>query len=337
MTKTYITSIATALVVVAALVLAGCGGSSVGAPPAATGGGIYTVGSSEAEPFITQLWAGAGQNDTSKGIDVGEVRVWNDEAKLYVKYVIDRPDWSMTEAHVYVNTTKPTTGAPGQLGHTAEGLDGLTEYTFEIDRTGWTNGTQLYIAAHAVVGLLEGTPGGCVQESRILKAGNSNYDVGSLIIYRTSEGLRVVFQTIDGWEITATHVWLSVGSTCQIPPTSAPGQFKKYGGAQHDNLPGVTYDEYFFPFPNLTDGQIVSIAGHATVRKLGSDGITWQTETAWGEGEPFSNNWAMYFCFEVVPCEPGEMKTETAWAWGDYELDDYIDNAKWGWFFDYTL
>lgn len=114
----------------------------------------YEIGQNKSQ---FELWAGAAQNDTSKGTLVGYVEVYNDSDSLYVKYTINEPGWVILKTHLYVGETNPTTADPGQLGYQsgdsgqpAISSSGVLSYTFEIDN-GWTDGTDLKLAAHAEV------------------------------------------------------------------------------------------------------------------------------------------------------------------------------------------
>ncbi|WP_367363390.1 hypothetical protein [Mesotoga sp.] len=114
----------------------------------------YEIGQNKSQ---FELWAGAAQNDTSKGTLVGYVEVYNDSDSLYVKYTINEPGWVILKTHLYVGETNPTTADPGQLGYQSGdsgqpviSSSGVLSYTFEIDN-GWTDGTDLKLAAHAEV------------------------------------------------------------------------------------------------------------------------------------------------------------------------------------------
>lgn len=94
-------------------------------------------------------------------IEVGNVTVSNDGDNLYVQYNITEEGWCLTETHVHVATSlegipqKNGNPIPGQFEYNGE-HDCVTEYTYEIpltreDGTNWDDGTNLVIAAHAVV------------------------------------------------------------------------------------------------------------------------------------------------------------------------------------------
>ncbi|MBN1179030.1 MAG: hypothetical protein JXD18_07450 [Anaerolineae bacterium] len=99
------------------------------------------------EPFVTDLLAG-------QTIDAGDVRIWNDGANLFVEYVTDG-GWCLTETHLQVATTlegipqRNGNPVPGQFDYRMEHAC-ISAYTYQIPIS-WPVGTQLYIAAHAVV------------------------------------------------------------------------------------------------------------------------------------------------------------------------------------------
>lgn len=93
------------------------------------------------------MWAGAGLNNTANGTNVGNVTVsWNGTTAT-VTYNVSTG--YMSEAHVYVGDTKPTTIAPGQYGNTAHLADGTTTHSVTVDVSD-TNGDGIWVVAHAV-------------------------------------------------------------------------------------------------------------------------------------------------------------------------------------------
>lgn len=84
-------------------------------------------------------------------IDVGEVIITNDEEFIYVEFVTNDP-WVLVETHVAVSDTLD--GLP----QTKKGSPkiGNFDYTIDsfIDLSQWPDATELYIAAHAVVQML---------------------------------------------------------------------------------------------------------------------------------------------------------------------------------------
>jgi len=102
------------------------------------------------EPTVTDLIA-------SQHIKVGTVTVWNDGTYLYVQYST-MLGWFLTETHLAVATSMgdiPQTcggnAIPGLFPYQTIHDPWVTEYTYVIDLNGWSVGTTLYIAAHAVV------------------------------------------------------------------------------------------------------------------------------------------------------------------------------------------
>ena len=89
------------------------------------------------------LWAGAGQCDPSKGLDVGTVDVvYDGDGYVTVEYTLNSPYYILKETHVYVdvypfpfNASGPTT-APGQYYNASP-----------------FGGELVYVIAHAVVGI----------------------------------------------------------------------------------------------------------------------------------------------------------------------------------------
>ena len=100
-----------------------------------------------ADPVWKKLFAG-------KYIDVGGVRIWNDNDNLYVMY---STSWEITETHLAVATSladipQTKSGNP-KVGHFPYKMmhdPPVTQYTYTIPLE-WSEGTLLYIAAHAVV------------------------------------------------------------------------------------------------------------------------------------------------------------------------------------------
>ncbi|RAL08826.1 uncharacterized protein BO97DRAFT_445866 [Aspergillus homomorphus CBS 101889] len=101
------------------------------------------------------LWAGAGQNDISKGVDVGQWTATITGTKVTVTYTLtNNPPskvWEITQAHVYASCKKPTNCGPGSYTVVAEGLSGTSWTSPEISATGCTAGDKVYIIAHAAV------------------------------------------------------------------------------------------------------------------------------------------------------------------------------------------
>lgn len=108
------------------------------------------VAHTESAPYKTDLLAG-------QTTDVGDVLVWNDKTNLYVKYAVDEP-WCLAETHLHiapdwkqVPQTKTKNPIPGKFQHKDTFDPCVPDKLYTIPLNGWNVGTNLYIAAHAVV------------------------------------------------------------------------------------------------------------------------------------------------------------------------------------------
>lgn len=96
--------------------------------------------------ITTPIFAGAGQNDVSKGTEVGLLEVNYDGAQIKVRYALFA-GFSLQETHLYVGAAHVGTIAPGQLGQSHD-LSDAAEDTFTL--SGF-NGEPLNLVAHGVV------------------------------------------------------------------------------------------------------------------------------------------------------------------------------------------
>jgi len=117
---------------------------------------IPAVGYSQVEPMVVPLIAG-------QHINVGTVTVTNTETEIVVTYETNG-DWLITETHLDVeldysglNTTKKGNPIPGQFTYHASHSSPVASDSFTIGNFGWTVGSPIYIAAHAVVTSSQGT------------------------------------------------------------------------------------------------------------------------------------------------------------------------------------
>lgn len=100
------------------------------------------------ESYFTEIYAGAGQNDLSKGTLVGYLDIsYLDDNTLVATYQM-LEGFTMSETHLYVGDTDTPTAAPGQFGNTHDDLDHVSSDTFLIDVSGLQT---VYVVAHAVV------------------------------------------------------------------------------------------------------------------------------------------------------------------------------------------
>jgi hypothetical protein len=171
--------------------------------------------------------------------------------------------------------------------------------------------------------------------------------------------MNITYTTTGGWEIVETH--LAAGDQLgDIPVNKAGnpqiGQFAFAGTSPA----GTTTKSYSVPLCSFgLDGAEEAcdpvksyLAAHAVVRKANANG-SWQSETAWGDGERIvtKGSWAEYFNMkleckeEVDPPPPPVAQCETAFArvseidgddtcfiGADFDGDGVDDGFnRWGW------
>ena len=137
-------------------------------------------------------------------------------------------------------------------------------------------------------------------------ADNMNINAGSVDVSVDGDTLTVDIQTIDGWEMTETHLYVGTGA----PAKSAPGRFPY----KHEDLGGVTADQYNLSLAELglEPGDTACIAVQAALQKLlldengepvlDEDGDPiYLEESAWAYGDLIrpNKNWAMYFSITI--------------------------------------
>lgn len=91
------------------------------------------------------IYAGAAQNDISKGALVGQLSVGYDGATVNVDYQMSG-GYVLDATHLYVGTSNVTTISPGQLGNTHD----LTSAGSDSFSVGGFSGEPVYVVAHAV-------------------------------------------------------------------------------------------------------------------------------------------------------------------------------------------
>lgn len=101
------------------------------------------------DTFTQKIWAGAGQNDITKGTYVGDLQISYDGSTLTVNYIMNSP-FFMQETHLYASTVETDTAAPGLFGNLHD-LENATFDSYQIQISGGT----IYVVAHAVVCQLE--------------------------------------------------------------------------------------------------------------------------------------------------------------------------------------
>jgi hypothetical protein len=91
------------------------------------------------------IYAGAGQNDISKGYKAGSLEYSYDGQQLQVKYVMEQGIY-LQETHLYAGAADLPTIAPGQYGN-QHGLDNASSDSFSLS----VSGSSINIVAHAKV------------------------------------------------------------------------------------------------------------------------------------------------------------------------------------------
>lgn len=99
------------------------------------------------------LYAGAAQNDPSKGTLVGDVSYSFNGTYLDLSYVLNS-GYGLNKTHVYAGAANLTTGAPGQFGHQQSHAFATNYANYYID-TGLNGSQDLFVVAHAEVCFIE--------------------------------------------------------------------------------------------------------------------------------------------------------------------------------------
>jgi hypothetical protein len=93
----------------------------------------------------TAVYAGAAQNDLSKGTNVGTLQYQYTGSTLVLNFTLNS-GWLMTQTHVFAGSNDVSTIAPGKYGH-QHNLAFATSDSYSIDITG----DPIYVVFHAVV------------------------------------------------------------------------------------------------------------------------------------------------------------------------------------------
>jgi len=96
--------------------------------------------------YTLDIWAGAGQNNTSSGTLVGLLTIEVSGSDVTATYDMNS-GFTMSETHLYLGDNPPSTIAPGQYGNT-NNLNGATSDSFSVSYSG---DGDFWIVAHAVV------------------------------------------------------------------------------------------------------------------------------------------------------------------------------------------
>jgi len=115
---------------------------------------------SDGDDFTVPVYAGAGQNDISKGTDVGTLTVKRAGRTITLSLQM-KEGFTATETHVYAGTEDVSTTAPGQYGKITQGtITVLSDGSYEIKLAKSVSAADVVnIVVHAVV--CTGSAGGC--------------------------------------------------------------------------------------------------------------------------------------------------------------------------------
>lgn len=139
----------------------------------------------------------------------------------------------------------------------------------------------------------------CPAESTRLLAGQ-HIEIGSVTVEEDEDSLHVTYTTTGDWYMSETH--LHVAEDCDDIPQTRSGN-PQVGNFQFSDTHDPAVQEYTIEVPldaDLESGDELCVAAHADVQKIVDDEVI-QEETAWGEGDRFTDqgNWAMHFDYEV--------------------------------------
>lgn len=116
-------------------------------------------------------------------------------------------------------------------------------------------------------------------------------DAGDINVYFDEDKVYVEYQTAGNWYIRKTHLYIG---DCQLIPVNRrgeaiPGHFPM-GESQPEGSQSLVYAMDRADLPKC-----FCISAHAEVYRM-QNGQVQQTQTAWAQGERFTQNgWAMYF------------------------------------------
>jgi len=179
----------------------------------------------------------------------------------------------------------------------------------------------------------------CGEPESVTLIAGQHFEAGTITIGNDAELLCVYVEAAEGWYLEETQIHIAA-DPMDIPQKNGnpiPGQFDY--AFVHDMY--ATADTLCLPLSELgmEVGDSTAIAVHtALVNIEGMDTI--QTQTGWGNGEPFpGNNWGMFNWYVIQECteDPPEWPPEgegceTAFAVGDSTFIEMgLSNARWGW------
>lgn len=170
------------------------------------------------------------------------------------------------------------------------------------------------------------------QQKSVRFLAGQHHEAGTITVWNDEEFIFVRFDTINGWEMQKTHLY--VGSN---PPTRhAPGQL----GRKNENLDDPTTDLYKIPIGEVT-GDTIYVAAHADVTRCVGDlsdcNVRWElcedSQGKWILGkdgyyyyfEPVAAGQEIKICFNV--CLDGE-KTDNKFQGKRFIANIIVDSVQ---------
>jgi hypothetical protein len=143
-------------------------------------------------------------------------------------------------------------------------------------------------------------------------------DIGTVRVAVNGDQLKVTYDTTDGWELTAMHLW--VGDDMATMPQTNKGN-PKVGHFPYTHFSeGMTSYSHYIPLADIgfacpsADAGFYMAAQADVQKEIAQD--TWQTEGAWSDGPTWvtRGNWMTYSTI-TLSCDCGEITCETAFAY----------------------
>jgi len=166
-----------------------------------------------------------------------------------------------------------------------------------------------------------------------------NIPAGSVCVTNSDTELLVSYTTIGDWYLDDVHLF--VGSSLSLVPAT------KTGNPKIGHFPYIVEDvdlqQYDFSLPLGDFGaslpcaaaKFLAIAAHAALVRSDNYGNTYQTETAWAEGQLLTTKGSRATSFSYTtrcPPDSSSYSCETAFGLGDTSFVDLgITNNRWGW------
>jgi hypothetical protein len=332
------------------------------------GGDNYTKNNDVNCIVVQTLWAGAGQNDTTKGYKAGEVTAVIEGDILYVTYSTFF-GFTLSEAHLWVGTDTddiPRNAAPGRFPYKAK-LDNVTEYTFEINLTDLeiSPGETIYVAAHGVVHGTNGVEGVNalfpIENVRVALEYDNQFTLPAYFIATVTQGgfLNGVHEAwcIESLYMFYTPAYYTAYSSYNLPDNLGfdPVKIRMVNWLLNQDMvgkPSASYggvykvNEVQLAFWILMEGNNVNPDAVATLGDLNMDRVNELVALAQANGANFIPGHGQYIGIILCPKLPNEENQkiiikypvpkggkDTVWAWGEQTFKELGIANNWGWVF----